>query len=154
MGEKMSKKIAIYVIFIYLIVVIFSNDLKPYRLGGYEELAITRWDYALEEIEPNKTKISYGVFFTNKSLGNIFIRILKPNYKTEVLNSIEYDNVIMLNKEIVPEEVLEVNWIIIVDKQGLTVKDAKLILTSVGINARVKGEKIIEHEMVGTFNHY
>jgi hypothetical protein len=94
------------------------------------------------------------VFFTNKSIGNIFIRILKPNYKTEVLNSIEYENVIILNKEIEPKEVLEVKWDIIVDKQGLTVKDAKTILTDVGINARVKGEKIIEHEMVGTFNHY
>ncbi|MDF2882148.1 MAG: hypothetical protein K0R54_2705 [Clostridiaceae bacterium] len=150
----MSKKIALYVIFMYLIVVIISNDLKPYRLGGNEELVITRWDYALEEIEPNKTKISYGVFFTNKSIGNIFIRILKPNYKTEVLNNIEYDNVIMLNKEIIPKEVLEVKWDIIVDKQGLTAKDAKAILTSVGINARVKGEKVINHELVGTFNHY
>lgn len=150
----MSKEIARCVIIMYLMVVIISNDLKPYRLGGNEELAITRWNYALEEIEPNKTKISYGVFFTNKSLGNIFIRILKPNYKTEVLNNVEYDNVIILNKEIIPKEVLEVNWSIIVDKQGLTVKDAKAILTSVGINARVKGEKVIEHEMVGTFNHY
>lgn len=150
----MSKEIAKCVIVVYVIVVIISNDLKPYRLGGYEELAITRWDYDLEEIEPNKTKISYGVFFTNKSLGNIFIRILKPNYKTEVLNNIKYDNVIILNKEIIPGEILEVSWSIIVDKQGLTVKDAKAILTSVGINARVKGEKIIEHDMVGTFNHY
>ncbi|MDF2503406.1 hypothetical protein [Clostridium sp.] len=150
----MSKKIALYVIFMYLIVVIISNDLKPYRLGGNEELVITRWDYALEEIEPNKTKISYGVFFTNKSIGNIFIRILKPNYKTEVLNNIEYDNVIMLNKEIIPKEVLEVKWDIIVDKQGLTVKEAKAILTSVGINVRVKGEKILNHELVVTFNHY
>ncbi len=150
----MLKRIALGVIFAYLIVVIISNDLKPYRLGGNEELVITRWDYALEEIEPNKTKISYGVFFTNKSLGNIFIRILKPNYKTEVLNNIEYDNVIILNKEIVPEEVLEVDWDVIVNKQGLTVKDAKAILTSVGINARVKGEKVINHELVGTFNHY
>ncbi|WP_019230050.1 hypothetical protein [Sedimentibacter sp. B4] len=150
----MSKEIAWRVIIVYLTLVIIFYFSKPYRLGGYEELAITRWNYDIEEIEPNKTKISYGVFFTNKSLGNIFIRILKPNYKTEVLNSIEYDNVIILNKEIVPEEVLEVNWSIIVDKQGLTVKDAKAILTSVGINARVKGEKIIEHDMVGTFNHY
>jgi hypothetical protein len=154
MGDKMLKKVTLGVIFVYLIVVIISNDLKPYRLGGYEELAITRWDYALEEIEPNKTKISYGVFFTNNSLGNIFIRNVKPYYKTEVLNNIEYDNVIILNKEIVPKEVLEVKWDIIVDKQGLTVKDAKAILTEVGVNARVKGEKVIEHEMVGTFNHY
>jgi hypothetical protein len=154
MGDKMLKKVTLGVIFVYLIVVIISNDLKPYRLGGYEELAITRWDYALEEIEPNKTKISYGVFFTNKSLGNIFIRNVKPYYKTEVLNNIEYDNVIILNKEIVPKEVLEVKWDIIVDKQGLIVKDAKAILTEVGVNARVKGEKVIEHEMVGTFNHY
>lgn len=150
----MLKKIALGVIFVYILVVIISNDLKPYMLGGFEELVITRWDYVLEEIEPNKTKISYGVFFTNKSIGNIFIRIVKPNYKTEVLNCIEYENVIILNKEIVPKEVLEVKWDIIVDKQGLTVKDAKAILTSVGINARVKGEKIIDHDMVGTFNHY
>jgi hypothetical protein len=150
----MLKEIAWRVIVVYLVIVVISSILKPYRLAGNEELVITGWNYALEEIEPNKTKISYSVFLTNKSIGNIFIRILKPDYKTEVLNNIEYDNVIMLNKEIIPKEVLEVKWDIIADKQGLTVKEAKSMLTSVGVNARVKGEKIINHEMVVTFNHY
>jgi hypothetical protein len=150
----MLKEIAWRVIVVYLVIVVISSILKPYRLVGNEELVITGWNYALEEIEPSKTKISYSVFLTNKSIGNIFIRILKPDYKTEVINNIEYDNVIMLNKEIIPKEVLEVKWDIIADKQGLTVKDAKAILTSVGINARVKGENVVSHEMVVTFNHY
>lgn len=53
------KRTVLYIIIVYLLVVVFSNTfIKPYRLGGNEELTITRWNYALDEIEPNKTKFS------------------------------------------------------------------------------------------------
>jgi hypothetical protein len=54
------KRTVLYIIIIYLMVVVFSNTfIKAYRLGGNEELTITRWNYALDEIEPKKTKFSY-----------------------------------------------------------------------------------------------
>jgi hypothetical protein len=133
-------------------VVVFSNTfIKPYRLGGNEELTITRWNYALDEIEPNKTKFSYSVFLTNKSEGNISIRTLKPEYKIEILNDIEYKDVIIVSEEIMPKEVLEVNWDIIINKNGLTVKEIKEFLTSITLNASVKGENVINHDLVTTF---
>ncbi len=147
------KRTALYIIIVYLfVVVVFNNYLKPYRLGGNEELTIARWNYALDEIEQNKTKVSYSVFLTNKSKGNIFIRTLKPEYKIEILNDIEYDNVIIVSKEIMPKEVLEINWDIIINKNGSTIKDIKAFLASIRLNATVKGEKVINHDLIATFS--
>ncbi len=146
------KRTALYIIIVYLLVVVFNNSLKPYSLGGNEELTIARWDYALDEIEQNKAKISYSVFLTNKSKGNIFIRTLKPEYKNEILNDIEYDNVIIVSKEIMPKEVLEVNWDVIINKNGLTIKEIKAFLTSITLNAIVKGENAINHDLIAVFS--
>ncbi len=146
------KRTALYIIIVYFFIVVFCNSLKPYRLGGNEELTIARWNYALDEIEQNKTKISYGVFLTNKTKDNIFIRTLKPEYKNEILNDIEYDNVIIISKEIMPEEVLEVNWDVIINKSGLTIKEIKAFLANIRLNAIVKGEKVINHDLIATFS--
>lgn len=88
---------------------------------------------------------------TNKSEGNISIRTLKPEYKIEILNDIEYKDVVIVSKEIMPKEVLEVNWDIIINKNGLTVKEIKEFLISITLNASVKGENVISHDLVTTF---
>jgi len=149
---KLERTVLYIIIIVYLMVVVFNNASRPYRLGGNEELTIARWNYALDEIEQNKTKISYGVFLTNKSKGNIFIRTLKPEYKNEILNDIEYDNVIIVSKEIMPKEVLEVNWDVIINKNGLTIKEIKAFLTSIRLSAIVKGENVINHDLITTFS--
>jgi len=146
----MLKRIALYIIIVYLLLVVFFNTyVKPYRLTN-EELQISSWNYALDEIDLDKTKFSYSVSLINVSEGIIFLRTLKPDYKEEVLNNIEYNNVIIVNKEIKPKEVLEVSWDIIINKKGLIVKELKAYLTSIKLNAKVD-TKFIPHELEVTF---
>lgn len=144
---------ALYVIFVYLIVVVFCNNyIKPYSLSK-EELRINSWNYALNEIDSDKTKFSYSVSLINLSEGDIFIRTLKPNYKKEILNNIEYDNVVVVNKEIKPEDVLTINWDIVINKKGLTVKELKAYLTNIELNAKVN-TAVLPHELaVNFFQH-
>ena len=49
------------------------------------------------------------------------------------------------------KEVLEVNWDIIINKNGLMNKEIKEFLTSIRVNARVKGEDVINHDLTATF---
>ena len=50
-----------------------------------------------------------------------------------------------------PKEALEVNWDIIINKSGLTIKEIKAFLTSIRLNAIVKGENVINHDLIATF---
>lgn len=131
-------------------VVLRYEIINPIRLDD-KTLTISRWNYALDETEPNITKISYGVFLTNESEANIFIRTLKPEYKVEILNDIEYDNVITVSKEIRPKEVLEINWNIIIGKRGLTIKEIKEFLASIRLNSAFKVENVINQDFSITF---
>lgn len=58
--------------------------------------------------------------------------------------------VIVVNKEIKPKEVMKVNWDIIINKKGLTVKELKAFLTSIELNAKVNTD-VLPHESEVTF---
>lgn len=149
----MLKKTVLFIIIVYLILIAFSNIyIKPYRHIGNEELKITKWNYALDEIEPNKIKISYSVILSNVSNGNILIKTLEPEYKAEILKDIEYEDVIDVRKEIIPNEELEISWDILINKNEMTIKEIKAFLKSIKVDARVEGENIINHNLEITFN--
>lgn len=145
MGVEMFKKalvsyIVIGVIVLYLMVIAlgYTNDLETKRIE-YQTLQLIGWNYELNEVDSNKVKFTYTLTLINYDSKDDFIKLVKPDFKEEIVNIIEYDDYIVVNKEIKPNEEMGISWDIIVNTAGLKnvdVKEIRSYLTSVTVSAR------------------
>lgn len=142
-GVKLFKKalaayFVIVIVVFYLVIVALgiTNDLETKRIE-YQTIRLNRWNYELKEVDFNKVKFTYSLVIANYGSGNDFIRLVKPVYKKEIANIIEFDDYIVVNKEIKPKEEIEISWDIIVNTDGLkevNLKDIKNYLSEVTIS--------------------
>lgn len=128
------------IIVLYLIIVAsgYVTNLKTKRIE-YQELRISKWNYELKELGSDRVKFTYTFSLINCNTKNEFIISVKPTYKKEIENTVEYDDYIAINKEIKPNEEIEISWDIIVNTDGLKkadVKEVKTYLTSVTVSAK------------------
>lgn len=138
--KALGSYIVIVVVVFYLVIVSlgYTNDLGAKRIE-YQGLRLSRWNYELSEVDFNKVKFTYALTLVNYGSKNDFIRLVKPVFKKEASNIIEYDDYIAVNKEIKPNEEMELSWYIIVNTDGLKkadVKELRSYLTSVTVSTR------------------
>ncbi len=103
MGVEMFKKalvsyIVIGVIVLYLMVIAlgYTNDLETKRIE-YQTLRLSGWNYELNEVESNKVKFTYTLTLINYDSKDDFIKLVKPDFKEEIVNIIEYDDYIVVS---------------------------------------------------------
>jgi len=157
----MLRKIVLYTSIVYIVVVIivYKYNLEYPNLAR-QSFQISRWNYELNEINSDKIKFTFGISLSNESESTFFVRTIKPSYKNETINNIEYENVIIVNKEIKPKEKLEVNWDIIIKKEGIAeieIKELKSLLTGIKVSAKIStkvGAEVITGDSVVTFYQY
>lgn len=130
--------IVISVFYLMIVALGYVNDLETKRIE-YQTLRLNGWEYELNEVGTNKIKFTYTIKLIYYGSNNDFIRLVKPAYKNEVANIIEYDDYIAVNKEIKPNEEMEFSWDIIVSTDGLKevgVREIRSYLSSVTVSAR------------------
>ncbi len=125
----MSKKsITIIVISILFVFIIFtgcnSTNAKIQTKGG---LKINGWSSGLgnvNETDLDKTKFSYSINLTNENEKNVFIKSIKPSVNEAIKDKIiSKEIVVAVNKDIKPNEAIEITGEIIVDTKGLGKSD-------------------------------
>ncbi len=90
--------IVIGVIVLYLMVIAlgYTNDLETKRIE-YQTLRLSGWNYELNEVESNKVKFTYTLTLINYDSKDDFIKLVKPDFKEEIVNIIEYDDYIVVS---------------------------------------------------------
>jgi uncharacterized lipoprotein NlpE involved in copper resistance len=90
-------------------------------------LKINSWSSGLggvNEIDLDKTKFSYSINLTNQNENNTFIKSIQPSVNEKIKNKIiSKDIVVTVNKDIKPNETIQINGEIIVNTKGLTKSD-------------------------------
>ncbi|MDF2948064.1 MAG: hypothetical protein K0R07_74 [Sedimentibacter sp.] len=130
--------IVTFVVVTYLVVVAigYNNDWATRRIE-YAGLSISGWDYELSEIDSDKIKFTYKLTLANNDKQIDFIKSIKPGYKMEVENIIDYDKSILVNTDIKPDEEKEISWDIIVntrDLKSVEIKEISGFLTNIEVS--------------------
>lgn len=147
-GINLSKKTILIliasVVFMFLLFdVSYNKNIQNQVKGG---LKINEWIFGLgsvDETNLDKTKLSYSFNLTNENNKSIFIKSIEPlineNIKDKIINK---DIVIAVNKDIKPNETIQINGEIIFDTKELSKSDIEK-LEPLLIDIKVSTDEII-----------
>lgn len=97
-----------------------------------DRLKINEWSYTWEsvnEIDSDKTKISYYVNLINENEKNMYIESIKLVVYEAIKNKIISKKIaVSVNKDIKPNETIQINGELMIDTEGLTESDIAKIL--------------------------
>lgn len=125
----MSKKLLISIIITILCVFLLfigctSKNAKIETKGG---LTIGNWSSSIgsvNETDLDKTIYSYSVYVTNENEKNVFIKEIQPSVNEAIKNKIiSKEIVVNVNKDIKPNETIQIKGEIILDTKGLEKQD-------------------------------
>lgn len=124
----LKKSILIVFIFILFIFTLFkvcnSKNSQNQTKGGLE---IHNWSSGLGGVNKNdldKTRFSYSINITNENEKTIFIKSIQPSVNETIKSKIlSKETVVIVNKDIKPNETVQINGEIIIDTKGLTKSD-------------------------------
>jgi hypothetical protein len=129
MSNKSYLSIIVLVLFVFILCAACSStNTQNQPKGG---LKINGWSSALGGVngtDLDQTKFSYSINLTNENEKNIFIVSIQPSVNETIKNRIlSKEIVVAVNKEMKPNETIQINGEIIVDTAGLGKPDiAKL----------------------------
>lgn len=90
-------------------------------------LKINGWSFGLggiSETDLDKTKLSYSINLTNENEHTIFAKSVQPLVNEKIINKIQNKGfIVTVNKNIKPNETIQINGEIIFDTKGLTKQD-------------------------------
>jgi hypothetical protein len=124
MFRKSIITIIISILFIFIFFTGCNTKTQIQTKGG---LKINGWSSGLGGVnvtDLDKTKFSYSIYLTNENENIIFIKSIQPSVNEKIKNKIiSKDIVVNVNKDIKPNETIQINGEIIVDTKGLTKSD-------------------------------
>lgn len=120
-----QKSIIILTISIICVFIFLTGCNSPKtQIQTKDGLKIYSWNSALggvNETDLDKTKFSYWINLTNENEKNILIKSIQPLVNEEIKNKIvSKDIAITVNKNIKPNETIQINGEIIIDTKGFT----------------------------------
>jgi PBP1b-binding outer membrane lipoprotein LpoB len=125
MCKKTIKTILISILFIFVIFSGCKNTKSQVQTKG--GLKIHNWSSALgsvNETDLDKTKFSYSINLTNQNEKNIYIKSIQPLVNEAIKNKIiSNDLIVAINKDIKPNETIEISGELLIDTKGLSKSD-------------------------------
>jgi hypothetical protein len=125
MWKKSTKTILISILFIFVIFVVCKNSKSQVEAKG--GLKINGWSSALgsvNETDLDKTKFTYSINLTNENEKNISLKSIQPSVNEAIKNKIISNNpVVAVNKDIKPNETIEISGELLIDTKGLSKSD-------------------------------
>ncbi|MBC8061697.1 MAG: hypothetical protein H7Y18_13660 [Clostridiaceae bacterium] len=125
----MLKKLLLsFILTILVVFVLFiAYNSKKAEIETKGGLKIQNWSSSLgsiNETDLDKTIFSYSVYLTNQNEKSIFIRSIQPSVNEAVkYKIISIETVVSVNKDIKPNETIQINGEIILDTKGLLKQD-------------------------------
>jgi hypothetical protein len=125
MTKKSIITITICILCFFVLFVGYNSTKAQINIKG--GLKINGWSSGLgsvNETDLDKTKFSYSINLTNENEKNIFIKSIQPLVNEGIKNKIiSNEMAVDVNKDIRPNETIQINGEIIVDTKGLTKSD-------------------------------
>lgn len=133
--------IPLVIAIIFISVFSASCSAKP-ALQAEGGLKIDNWSSALggvDETDLDKTKFTYSVSLTSRNENTVLVKSIVPLVNDSIANKIlGNDMTVVVNKEIKPNETIQISGEIVVDTKGLTKADiAKLepFITDINVSS-------------------
>lgn len=148
MSKKSTLIIFIFILFIFTF--FMGCNSKSSQSQVKSGLKIYNWSSGLGGVNENdldKTRFSYSINITNENEKTILIKNIEPSVNETIKSKIlSKETVVTVNKDIKPNETIEINGEIIIDTKGLTKSDI------LKFEPFIKGIKILTEETI-EFKH-
>ena len=123
----LKKSIIIITISLLFVSLFFTGCSTNTQMQTKNGLKINEWSSGLgsvNEMDLDKTKFSYSINLTNYNENTIFIKAVQPIVNRQNVNKIiSKDIIITVNKDLKPNESIQINGEIIFNTKGLTKLD-------------------------------
>lgn len=132
----MAKKSILTIIILTLFALIYflgykSMAIKIEKKGGIKSNGLT---YTIPN-NGDKSEFSYAFNLTNTNGKDIFIKSIEPLINETMKNNIlSKETIIVVNKNIKPNETIEINGQILVDTNGLSANNIGKLITDIKIS--------------------
>jgi hypothetical protein len=124
MLKKSIISIIVSILFTFIFFTGCGTKTQIQTKGG---LKISGWSSGLGSVngtDLDKSKFSYSINLTNENESIIFIKSVQPSVDGKIINKIiNKDIIVTVNKDIKPNETIQVSGEIIFDTKGLTKSD-------------------------------
>lgn len=128
-GINLSKKTILIIIssIVFMFLLFNVNYNKNTQNQVKDSLTINGWSFGLgsvDEANPDKTKLSYSFNLNNENNKSIFIKSIEPLINEKIKDRIiSKGTVVVVNKDIKPNEIIQINGEIIFDTKLLSKSD-------------------------------